>query len=67
MSFSLLFLDCLGLTKAFMLIRRGTNKPLLATRFLRIVKSMPALGKLGMKHEPAGKIRVFAMVDPWTQ
>lgn len=25
------------------------------------------LGKLGFKSEPAGKIRVFAMVDPWTQ
>jgi len=26
-----------------------------------------ALGKLGLKVEPAGKVRVFAMVDPWTQ
>jgi len=25
------------------------------------------LGKLGFKSEPAGKVRVFAMVDPWTQ
>lgn len=25
------------------------------------------LGKLGFKIEPAGKVRVFAMVDPWTQ
>lgn len=25
------------------------------------------LGKLGTKDEPAGKIRVFAMVDPLTQ
>lgn len=25
------------------------------------------LGKLGFKDEPAGKVRVFAMVDPWTQ
>lgn len=25
------------------------------------------LGKLGFKKEPAGKIRVFAMVDAWTQ
>lgn len=25
------------------------------------------LGRLGLKHEPAGKMRVFAMVDPWTQ
>jgi hypothetical protein len=26
-----------------------------------------SLGKLGFKSEPAGKVRVFAMVDPWTQ
>lgn len=25
------------------------------------------LGKLALKHEPAGKMRVFAMVDPFTQ
>lgn len=25
------------------------------------------LGKLGLKIEPAGKVRVFAMVDAWTQ
>nr|UJQ92461.1 MAG: putative RNA-dependent RNA polymerase [Mitoviridae sp.] len=27
----------------------------------------PAMGKLGLKEEAAGKVRVFAMVDPWTQ
>jgi hypothetical protein len=26
-----------------------------------------ALGRLGFKQEPAGKVRVFAMVDPWSQ
>lgn len=26
-----------------------------------------SLGKLGLKEEPAGKVRVFAMVDAWTQ
>lgn len=26
-----------------------------------------SFGKLSTKHEPAGKIRVFAMVDVWTQ
>lgn len=31
------------------------------------IPSLPTLGKLGLKEEPAGKIRVFAMVDPWTQ
>lgn len=25
------------------------------------------LAKLGFKEEAAGKVRVFAMVDPWTQ
>jgi len=34
----------------------------------RLSKSWPPyLGKLGLKEEPAGKVRVFAMVDPWTQ
>jgi len=27
----------------------------------------PYCGKLGLKEEAAGKIRVFAMVDAWTQ
>jgi hypothetical protein len=27
----------------------------------------PFIGRLGLKQEPAGKIRVFAMVDCWTQ
>jgi hypothetical protein len=25
------------------------------------------IGKLALKYEAAGKIRVFALVDPWTQ
>jgi hypothetical protein len=29
--------------------------------------SEPFLGKLSLKEESAGKVRVFAMVDPWTQ
>jgi hypothetical protein len=32
-----------------------------------LVSPIPYLGKLGMKSEAAGKIRVFAMVDAWTQ
>lgn len=28
---------------------------------------LPSPGKLGLKLEPAGKVRVFAMVDPFTQ
>lgn len=28
---------------------------------------IPPIGKLGLKVEAAGKMRVFAMVDPWTQ
>lgn len=28
------------------------------------IRPIISLGKLGMKDEPAGKIRVFAMVDP---
>jgi hypothetical protein len=30
----------------------------------KFVRGTPEIGKLGFKHEPAGKIRVFAMVDP---
>lgn len=26
-----------------------------------------SIGRLGLKQEPAGKVRVFAMVDCWTQ
>lgn len=29
--------------------------------------NLSTLGRLGTKEEPAGKIRVFAMVDAWTQ
>jgi hypothetical protein len=34
---------------------------------LKNPKFSPAMGKLGVKDEAAGKVRVFAMVDPWTQ
>jgi len=32
-----------------------------------LYKSTQFSGKLGFKQEAAGKVRVFAMVDPWTQ
>lgn len=32
-----------------------------------VFKPLPSLGKLGVKKEAAGKVRVFAMVDAWTQ
>nr|UIW13819.1 MAG: RNA-dependent RNA polymerase [Rhizoctonia solani mitovirus 47] len=32
-----------------------------------LLKPLPYLGKLGTKVEAAGKVRVFAMVDAWTQ
>lgn len=35
------------------------------TKFLW--KSGKFTGKLGLKQEAAGKVRVFAMIDPWTQ
>lgn len=35
-------------------------------REARLIGSHP-IGKLGFKEEAAGKIRVFAMVDCWTQ
>lgn len=39
-------------------------KSFLDTNFLHYSKY---IGKLGFKDEPAGKVRVFAMVDVWTQ
>jgi len=38
-----------------------------AKYFIPAPKGKGYLGKLGFKIEPAGKIRVFAMVDSWTQ
>lgn len=38
-----------------------------AKLFIPAPKGKGYLGKLGFKIEPAGKIRVFAMVDSWTQ
>lgn len=35
-------------------------------RYVFVPKGIPS-GKLGLKEEAAGKVRVFAMVDPWTQ
>lgn len=40
-------------------------KLMLAASYARIGSRF--LGKLSRKVEPAGKIRIFAMVDPWTQ
>jgi len=37
------------------------------TRPVKDWKPVRQLGKLALKHEPAGKMRVFAMVDPFTQ
>jgi hypothetical protein len=36
-------------------------------RFNRLSPSHSFIGKLGVKQEAAGKMRVFAMLDPWTQ
>lgn len=33
----------------------------------KLVRVSLPTGKLGIKQEPAGKVRVFAMVDPFTQ
>jgi hypothetical protein len=34
---------------------------------MKLKSVISPLGKLGLKYEPAGKVRVFAMVDPITQ
>jgi len=36
-------------------------------RFQQIIGTYRSLGKLGFKLEAAGKVRVFAMVECWTQ
>lgn len=41
--------------------------PLLTSSALHLSKGIVMLGKLGFKIEAAGKVRVFAMVDAWTQ
>lgn len=50
----------------------GSSLDALLQEEIEIVKKFtpvktPILGKLSLKNEPAGKIRVFAIVDVWTQ
>jgi hypothetical protein len=52
--------------------KRWVEDPIRSSKFKPYIsKYQPGddkfLGKLGFKIEPAGKIRVFAMVDAWTQ
>lgn len=39
----------------------------LNSTFKGFVKTIPYIGKIGLKEEAAGKVRAFAMVDAWTQ
>jgi hypothetical protein len=50
------FLHCVSLVRS----------SLIGNRLLNRLSKVP-LGKLGLKMETAGKVRVFAFVDPWTQ
>jgi hypothetical protein len=43
------------------------NIPAIGGEFIPNPQYSPPLGKLSLKAESAGKVRVFAMVDPWTQ
>lgn len=45
----------------------GKSSPFLKVGIDPYPKGPTFLGKLGFKVEPAGKVRVFAMVDAWTQ
>jgi hypothetical protein len=53
----------------------SSTRPLKIFRFEAVVESLgleglrpdPCLGRLSFKEEAAGKLRVFAMVDSWTQ
>jgi len=54
------------LQNAYKLIIPSSLNPTI-TKATADLHGMGYLGKLGIKLEPAGKIRVFAMVDAWTQ
>lgn len=54
----------LGLLPFNSLVRRAFEA---CCKLEKVVKPLPSLGKLGIKEEAAGKVRVFAMVDAWTQ
>jgi hypothetical protein len=47
-------------------IRLAKEDPLNAAWVEYVAKATPT-GKLGLKLEAAGKVRVFAMIDPWSQ
>jgi hypothetical protein len=63
------------LALALMSILGFTQDKKINKQFLRVISSkigallnpLQALGKLGAKVEAAGKVRIFAMVDAWTQ
>jgi len=65
----------MGLMKISKPSEVDVNDPMLTLRMIRSLGLTPAIvgmthtytGKLGLKQEAAGKMRVFAMVDPWTQ
>lgn len=45
----------------------GVRRAFETAKVFQGLRPLPTLGKLGTKVEAAGKIRVFAMVDAWTQ
>jgi hypothetical protein len=47
--------------------RIETFAPLIGLLDPEQIKAADNIGRLGFKKEAAGKIRTFAMVDPWTQ
>jgi hypothetical protein len=63
------FLDLLKdnsqMREAILMIAR--TFPKVGGKFIPNPQYSPSLGKLSLKEEAAGKVRVFAMVDPWTQ
>jgi len=49
-----------------MIGRVRTDPDYVGTEMVWVSKGIPT-GKLGLKLEAAGKVRVFAMIDPWSQ
>jgi hypothetical protein len=59
----LLNFDQFKLFLKFKMIKEGNNIPIGSP----LKDEYPSLGQLAIKREAAGKIRVFALVDVWTQ
>jgi len=63
------FLDCIGQTKLYLMFKLIQENPYskVTIQSLSPKEDYLCMGQLATKEEAAGKIRVFALVDVWTQ